>query len=76
VLAALLTQLDAARLGLRGMAFAAAVVAVFAVAAFVPSALLARGIVSALVGLALYTAFVLVLRPRGLKQSWAYLRAL
>ena len=76
VLAALLTQLDAARLGLRGIAFAAAVVAVLAVAAFVPPAVLTGGIVSTLAGLALYAALVLVLRPRGLRESWAYLRAL
>ena len=42
VLAALLTQLDAARLGLRGIAFAAAVVVALPVAAFVPPAVLSR----------------------------------
>ena len=76
VLAALLTQLDAARLGLRGIAFAAAVVAVLAVVAFVPPAVLTGGIVSTLVGLALYAALVLWLPLRGLRESWAYLRAL
>ncbi len=76
VLALLLTQLHAARLGLRGIAFAAAVVVAFSAAAFVPPALVAGGIVSALVGLMLYAALVLVLRPRGLIESWAYLRAL
>ena len=30
----------------------------------------------ALVGLALYTVLVAVVRPRGLRSSWAYLRAL
>jgi hypothetical protein len=76
VLVMLLTQLDAARRGLRGIAFAAAVVVAFTAAAFVPPALFARGVASALVGLAVYAALVLVVRPRGLRESWAYLRAL
>ena len=76
VLAALLIQLGAAGRGLRGIALAAAVVAAFTAAVFVPPRLVAGGTVSALVGLALYVALVLAVRPRGLRESWAYLRAL
>jgi peptidoglycan biosynthesis protein MviN/MurJ (putative lipid II flippase) len=76
VLAALLLQLGAAEQGLRGIALAAAVVAALTAGAFVPTALVAEGVVSALVGLALYTVLVAVVRPRGLRSSWAYLRAL
>lgn len=76
VLAALLTQLGAAARGLRGIALAAAVVAAFTAAAFVPPRLFAGGTTSALVGLGLYVVLVLAVRPRGLRESWAYLRAL
>ncbi len=76
VLAALLTQLGAAGLGLRGIAFAAAVVAAFAAVAFGPPGLIAGGTASALLGLALYVALVLAIRPRGLRESWSYLRTL
>ena len=34
------------------------------------------GVVSAVVGLALYAVLTAVVRPRGLRDSWAYLRAL
>ncbi len=76
VLAALLVQLGATRQGLRGIGLAAAVVAAFTAVAFVPPHLVAGGMASALVGLALYVALVLAIRPRGLRESWAYLRAL
>ena len=76
VLAALLAQLDAAAAGLRGVVVAAAVVAGLTCAAFLPPALVTRGAIGALVGLALYCALVVVVRPRGLTASWSYLRAL
>ena len=76
VLAALLRQLGAAGQGLRGVAFAAGVVAALTCAAFVPPGLVATGAVGAVVGLVLYAALVLLLRPRGLTASWSYLRAL
>jgi hypothetical protein len=76
VLAALLVQLGAAAPGLRGVAVAAAVIAAFTCAAFVPPALVSRGIVGAVVGLVLYVVLVAVVRPRGLTASWAYLREL
>ena len=76
VLAALLVQLGAARPGLRGVAVAAAVTAAFTCAAFLPPALVSRGIVGAVVGLVLYVVLVAVVRPRGLTASWSYLREL
>jgi len=76
VLTALLTQLGAAGRGLRGIALAAVIVAAFTAVAFVPPRLVAGGTASALVGVALYVALVLAVRPRGLRESWAYLRAL
>ena len=76
VLVALLWELRAAREGLRGIGLAAGVIAALTCAAFVPPGLVAGGVISALVGLALYAALVAVVRPRGLMASWAYLRAL
>ena len=76
VLAALLAQLDAVARGLRGIAIAAFVVSVLAVVAYVPPSLVAVGLLSALVGLALYVGLVAILRPRGLRESWSYLRTL
>jgi peptidoglycan biosynthesis protein MviN/MurJ (putative lipid II flippase) len=76
VLTALLVQLGAAARGLRGIALAAAVVAALTAAAFVPPRLVAGGLVSSLVGLVLYAVLVAVVRPRGLRSSWSYLRAL
>ena len=76
VLAALLTQLGAAGQGLRGIALAAAVIAAFAFVAFGPPGLIVGGTVGALLGLALYVVLVLAVRPRGLRESWSYLRAL
>ncbi|MGH3127867.1 MAG: hypothetical protein ACRDPX_08105, partial [Gaiellaceae bacterium] len=76
VLAALLAQLDAASVGLRGVAVAAGVVAGLTSAAFLPPGLVTRGALGALVGLVFYCVLVAVVRPRGLTASWSYLRAL
>lgn len=76
VLVALLWVLRAAKAGLRGIALAAGAIAALTCAAFVPPGLVARGVVPALVGLALYVSLVAVVRPRGLTASWAYLRDL
>lgn len=76
VLAALLAQLGAVERGLRGIALAALVVAAFTCVAFVAPGLVAAGVASALLGIALYVALVALVRPRGLRESWAYLRAL
>jgi peptidoglycan biosynthesis protein MviN/MurJ (putative lipid II flippase) len=76
VLASLLRQLGALRAGARGLLFAAAAIAALTLAAFVPPALVLGSLGSALVGLALYALLVRFVRPRGLTESWAYLRAL
>jgi O-antigen/teichoic acid export membrane protein len=76
VLAALLVQLEAVERGLRGIAIAACVVSALVVVAYVPPSLVAGGLLGALVGLAIYVGLVALLRPRGLRVSWSYLRAL
>jgi hypothetical protein len=76
VLLALLRVLDALSGGVRGVLAAAATVAGFAVVAFFPPSLVLDSLAAALVGLLVYVAVVVVVRPRGLKSSWAYLRAL
>jgi hypothetical protein len=76
VLAALLTELGAFTAAVRGLAAAAAIVACLSLAGFVPPALVLDSSAAALVGLGAYVALVGVLRPRGLRASWGYLRAL
>jgi hypothetical protein len=76
VLAALLAQLDAVEDGLRGIAAAAGAVVALTCAAFVPPGVVAGGAVSAVVGVAIYVALVALVRPRALRESWSYLRAL
>jgi peptidoglycan biosynthesis protein MviN/MurJ (putative lipid II flippase) len=76
VLAALLHQLGAAGQALRGVALAAGVIAALTCSAFIPPGLVTRGAVGAIVGLVLYAALVLLLKPKGLTASWSYLRAL
>ena len=76
VLGALLALLDALDAGLRGIVKAAAVIAAVALLAFVPANLLLGAVPGALVGVAVYFVVVSVWRPRGLTQSWGYLRAL
>ena len=76
VLAALLSLLGALEPGLRGIAGAAAAIAAVALLAFVPSGILLATVPAAIVGLVLYAALVGAWRPRGLTESWGYLRAL
>ena len=76
VLLALLRELDALSDGVRGVAVAAATIAVFTVVAFFPAGLVLGSLAGAMVGLAAYVALMALVRPRGLKASWAYLRAL
>ena len=76
VLALLLSQLAALAPTVRGIAIAAAVVVALTCAAFLLPGFLLGGVASALVGLALYVGLAVVVRPRGLTSSWAYLRAL
>ena len=76
VLAALLRELGALDAGLRGILRAAAAIAGVAVVAFVAGELLSsapcRPRSSVLV---LYAVLVVAWRPRGLTESWGYLRA-
>ena len=58
-----------------GVAAAAAVLGVLAAIAFLPSALLGP-IGGAVVGLAIYVALLVLLRPEGLRDAWGYVRAL
>ncbi|MGH3066926.1 MAG: hypothetical protein ACRDOF_11585 [Gaiellaceae bacterium] len=76
VLLALLSELDALEGGVRGLTTAAATIALLAVVAFLPPALLAGPAMAALVGTVVYGSLVLLVRPRGLRASWAYLRTL
>jgi hypothetical protein len=76
VLAALLRQLAAVASGLRGLVVAALVVSVLTGAAFVPPGLVVGGVAGALIGIALYATLVALMRPRPLRESWSYLRAL
>jgi peptidoglycan biosynthesis protein MviN/MurJ (putative lipid II flippase) len=76
VLLALLRELDALFDGVRGVAVAAATIAVFTVVAFLPAGLVLGSLPGTMVGLAAYVALMALVRPRGLRASWAYLRAL
>ena len=76
VLGALLFELRMLVPVLYGLLAAAAVVLLLSLAAFVPPAFLLGSLASAAVGLVLYGALVLVVRPPGLMASWRYLRLL
>jgi len=76
ILAALLAELRALADTARELLAASFVVAALTVAAFLPPALVFGPVVSAAVGLALYLVLFAVIRPRGLRASWSYLRAL
>ena len=76
VLAALLGELGALDAGLRGILRAAAAIAAVALVAFVPANLLLGAVPAAIVGVVLYAVLVVAWRPRGLTESWGYLRAL
>ncbi len=76
VLGGLLYELGTLRSAARGLVVAAATAAGVAVAAFVPSAIVLGSVGAAVVGLVVYCVLVGILRPRGLRTSWEYLRAL
>jgi hypothetical protein len=76
VLVVLLHALGALAGVLRGVAVAAAVCGLLAVAAFGAPRLVAGPLVSAGVGLVLYAAVIAAWRPAGLRQAWAYVRTL
>jgi putative peptidoglycan lipid II flippase len=76
VLAVMLGNLHALGPAVRGLTTAAAVVAAITAGAFVPVGLLFRAGLAAALGLALYTGLLALLRPRGLRVGWRYLRSL
>jgi hypothetical protein len=77
VLVALLRVLGALDAGVRGIVRAAAVVAALTAVAYLPVGLLLGTVAAAaLVGSAVYVALVALWRPRRLRESWGYLRAL
>jgi hypothetical protein len=76
VLVALLVELGALTGAARGLAAAAAFVAGLSLAGFLPPALVLGSSAAALVGLGVYATLVALVRPRGLRASWGYLRAL
>jgi hypothetical protein len=76
VLAALLAELGAFALAVRGLLVAAGFVAAGGVIAFAPPALALGSAASAVLGLVVYFALLALVRPRGLRESWRYLRAL
>ena len=76
VLLALLRELDALSEGVRGVVVAAATVSAITAVAFLPASLVFGSVASAVTGLVVYGAVVALVRPRGLRASWAYLRAL
>ncbi len=76
VLAALLVELRALSTASRGLAAAAAVIATLSLLGFLPAALVLGSLAAASAGLVTYAALVALVRPRGLRTSWEYLRAL
>jgi peptidoglycan biosynthesis protein MviN/MurJ (putative lipid II flippase) len=60
----------------RGLAAAALVLGSIATAAFLPLAFALPRLLAAALGLCLYILCLIVVRPRGLRVAWAYMRAL
>ena len=75
-LAVMLHRLRAARTTLSALAGAALMVAAVALVTFGVPALGLEGGPAAAAGLALYVVVLAAWRPRGLRQSWSYLRSL
>ncbi len=75
-LAVMRDRLHAARPALSALAAAALTVAALALVAFTVPALGLDAGLAAAVGLALYAVALAAWRPRGLRQSWSYLRSL
>ena len=76
ILGVVLLGLRALRLTLRGVAFSAAVCGGVAALAFGVPRIVLGPIAAAAVGLVLYAAVMCLWRPPGLRQAWAYVRAL
>ena len=75
-LALMLAELHALSPVVRGLLVAALVVVAFVAGAFLVPALALEPWLAAAVGLAVYLAALAVVRPRGLRASWSYLRAI
>jgi hypothetical protein len=76
VLCSLLHVLGALSEAAIGIARAAVAVTLLAAAAFVPVGLALSSVSAALVGIAVYALLLGLVRPRSLRASWDYLRAL
>jgi hypothetical protein len=76
MLAVLLAELRALEAASRGLFAAVALVGGLAAVAFVLPGLVFASYTSAALGLVIYAAVLVVLRPRGLRASWQYLRTL
>jgi O-antigen/teichoic acid export membrane protein len=76
VLVAMLHVLGALGPTARGVIRGAAVIGAITIVTFAPAAIALTAVASAVVGLAGYVTVVAVVRPRGLRAAWSYLRAL
>ena len=76
VLAALLWELHVVRATARGLFKAATAVLAMTLVAYVLPSVLLGSLVAAVLGVVAYCAIIAVLRPRGLYESWSYLRSL
>jgi hypothetical protein len=76
VLATLLVSLDALGAVARDLVVASFVVVALVVGSYVVPSLVLGPWLAAIVGLIVYAGAFFVLRPEGLRRSWAYLRAL
>ena len=76
VLAGLLVALGSLVSVARGLASAAAVSCVIAVVAFGLPRLLVGSLASGVIGVGLYVAAIVALRPAGLRRAWSYVHAL
>jgi hypothetical protein len=72
----LLWPLGTLRTALRGLLVASVVCGGLAVVAFAAPRLVLGAVPASLVGLALYSVVLATWRPAGLREAWAYARAL
>ena len=76
VLAALLWELDVVGATARGLSKAATAVLAMTLVAYVLPSVLLGSLIAAVLGVVTYCTIIAVLRPRGLFESWRYLRSL
>jgi hypothetical protein len=72
----MLNLVGATQLTLRGLLPVLGVVGAITAVAFAPVGLLLPGVAAGLLGVAIYVALFLVIRPRGLAGAWRYLHRL